>query len=50
MLMPGLEKRALEMILAIYKSQKTGRVVSFPLKDFSSADMGGEFKERTDAI
>ncbi len=43
-------KRALEMILAIYKSQKTGAVVFFPLGDFSSIDMKGEFKENTDAI
>uniref|UniRef100_UPI004056495B Gfo/Idh/MocA family protein n=1 Tax=Agathobacter sp. TaxID=2021311 RepID=UPI004056495B len=37
-------KRALEMILAIYKSQKTGEVVRFPLKEFASTDMIGEFK------
>jgi len=36
-------RRALEMILAIYKSQKTGEVVKFPLKDFASIDMIGEF-------
>lgn len=36
-------RRALEMILAIYKSQKTGQVVEFPLTDFSSMDMVGEF-------
>ncbi|MBS7007124.1 Gfo/Idh/MocA family protein [Anaerostipes sp.] len=36
-------KRALEMILAIYKSQKTGEIVNFPMTDFSSADMKGEF-------
>lgn len=36
-------RRALEMILAIYKSQKTGQVVKFPLADFSSMDMVGEF-------
>lgn len=36
-------RRALEMILAIYKSQKTGEVVLFPLKDFASIDMQGEF-------
>ena len=36
-------RRALEMILAIYKSQKTGEVVKFPLIDFASTDMKGEF-------
>jgi len=36
-------RNALEMILAIYKSQKTGEVVKFPLKDFASIDMIGEF-------
>lgn len=36
-------RRALEMILAIYKSQKTGEVVKLPLKDFASTDMKGEF-------
>ena len=35
--------RALEMILAIYKSQKTGRPVKLPLTDFASTDMTGEF-------
>ena len=36
-------RRALEMILAIYKSQKTGGVVTFPLKEFASVDMEGTF-------
>ena len=36
-------RRALELVLAIYKSQKTGLPVKFPLKDFSSIDMTGEF-------
>ena len=36
-------RRAVEMILAIYKSQKTGEVVKFPLSDFASTDMMGEF-------
>ena len=36
-------RRALEMILAIYKSQKTGEIVKFPLTDFASTDMKGEF-------
>lgn len=31
------------MVLAIYKSQKTGEVVKFPLKEFASTDMKGEF-------
>jgi len=31
------------MILAIYKSQKTGRPVKLPLTDFASTDMTGEF-------
>lgn len=37
-------KNALEMILAIYKSQKEGRPVKLPLCDFASTDMNGEFK------
>lgn len=36
-------RRALELVLAIYKSQKTGQIVTFPLKEFSSRDMQGEF-------
>lgn len=36
-------RNALEMILAIYKSQKTGEVVELPLTDFASIDMAGEF-------
>lgn len=36
-------RRALELVLAIYKSQKTGEVVKLPLKDFASTDMIGEF-------
>lgn len=36
-------RNALEMILAIYKSQKTGKPVKLPLEDFSSVDMIGEF-------
>lgn len=36
-------RRALELVLAIYKSQKTGEVVQFPVKDFASLDMKGEF-------
>lgn len=36
-------RNALEMILAIYKSQKTGLPVGLPLEGFASADMAGEF-------
>lgn len=36
-------RRALELVLAIYKSQKTGEVVQLPLKYFASVDMQGEF-------
>ena len=36
-------KRVIEIILAIYKSQKTGLPVKFPLKEFASAEMTGEF-------
>lgn len=36
-------RRALELVLAIYKSQKTGEVVPFPIKDFASIDMNGQF-------
>ena len=35
-------KRALELVLAIYKSHKEGRPVKLPLVDFSSLDMVGE--------
>lgn len=34
---------ALELVLSIYKSQKTGKVVEFPVADFASIDMRGEF-------
>ena len=36
-------RRALEIALAIYKSQKTGLPVKLPLKDFASIEMKGEF-------
>lgn len=36
-------RNAVEMILAIYKSQKTGLPVRLPLEDFASTDMAGEF-------
>ena len=37
-------RNALEIILAIYKSQKTGQPVRLPLEDFASIDMIGEFE------
>jgi len=37
-------KKALEIILAVYKSQKTGKPVSLPL-NFSTLDMKGYFKK-----
>ncbi|MCF0230358.1 MAG: Gfo/Idh/MocA family oxidoreductase [Parasporobacterium sp.] len=36
-------KNALELVLAVYKSQKTGQPVKFPLEHFASTDMAGEF-------
>lgn len=36
-------RNALEIVLAIYKSQKTGLPVKLPLSDFASTDMIGEF-------
>lgn len=36
-------RNALELVLAIYKSQKTGLPVRLPLGDFSALDMVGEF-------
>ena len=36
-------RNAVEMVLAIYKSQKTGQPVKLPLKNFASTDMAGEF-------
>lgn len=36
-------RNALEMILSIYKSMKTGEPVKLPLKDFASVDMNGVF-------
>ncbi len=38
-------KRALEMVLAIYKSQKTGGRVEFPLEDFASIKMKNMFNK-----
>ena len=36
-------KNALELVLAIYKSQKEGKAVKLPLESFASIDMTGEF-------
>lgn len=38
-------RNALEMILAIYKSMKTGETVKFPIGDFASTDMKGTFEK-----
>lgn len=37
-------RNALELILAIYKSQKTGQPIKLPLEGFASTDMIGEFQ------
>lgn len=39
-------RSALELILAIYKSQKTGDKVYFPLENFASTDMEGTFGKK----
>lgn len=36
-------RNALEVVLSIYKSQKTGQPIKMPLTDFASTDMKGEF-------
>ena len=36
-------RNALEVVLSIYKSQKTAMPVKLPLTDFASTDMKGEF-------
>ena len=36
-------RNALELVLAVYKSQKEGKPVTLPLEDFASVDMMGEF-------
>ena len=36
-------RNALEVVLSIYKSQKEGVAIKLPLREFSSADMKGEF-------
>lgn len=38
-------RNALEMILGIYKSMKTGKTVKFPIGDFASKDMVGTFNK-----
>lgn len=38
-------KEALELVLAIYKSQKEGEAVKLPLTDFASVDMDSEFRK-----
>ena len=40
-------KRALELILAMYKSRKTGLPVKLPLGDFASTELAGTFGEGT---
>lgn len=37
-------RNALELVLAIYKSQKEGTPVKLPLKEFASVEMTGEFE------
>ena len=39
-------RNALEIVLAIYKSQKTGEPVKLPLRGFASTDMAGEFEDK----
>lgn len=41
-------KRALEMVLAIYKSAADGKAVKLPLKDVSTMDFVGRFGEKQD--
>ncbi len=36
-------RRAVELVLAVYKSAKTGQPIKFPLGDFASTDMEGVF-------
>lgn len=38
-------RNALEMVLAVYKSQLTGQPVKLPLKDFASVELKGMFGE-----
>lgn len=37
-------RNALELVLAVYKSQKEGRPVKLPLKEFASVEMAGMFE------
>ena len=39
-------KRALELVLAIYKSAATGKSVKFPLEDCSTMDFCERFEKR----
>ena len=39
-------KRAMELVLAIYKSQLTGEKVSLPLQNFASSHMKDAFKKK----
>lgn len=39
-------RRALELVLAIYKSAKEGKPVKLPLYDFATSDMIGNFKDQ----
>ena len=39
-------REALELVLAIYKSQKEGQAVRLPLGEFASMDMTGCFDKR----
>ena len=39
-------KKAMSIILAAYKSRKTGMPVQFPLTDFKTVDMKEDFKGR----
>ena len=41
-------KRALEMVLAIYKSAADGKAVKLPLKDVSTMDFVGRFGDKQD--
>lgn len=36
-------RNALEVVLAIYKSEKIGKAIRFPLNDFSTTQMNGRF-------
>ena len=38
-------RNALEMILAIYKSQLTGKPIKLPMKSFSTSEMIGLFED-----